>query len=156
MASQRFMIELSANDFMYVNQDTFEVTDESDPRAIEFIHFYLKGQSFLYNQIRKMVGSMIQVFHGNLDKEHFLANTFTENGVNVALAPGDGLMLERVAYDKYNEVTLNKKNDVQIQLVAQTKEIEDFRKILVSHIASREIKTKAFTSWLSWFDDNCE
>lgn len=41
--------------------------------------------------------------HGDLDAAHFLANTFTENGVNVCLAPGDGLMLERVAYDRYNE-----------------------------------------------------
>lgn len=116
-ASQRFMIDLKANDYMYVNQDTFEVTDASDPRALEFVHFYLRGQSFLYNQIRKMIGSMIQSFHGNLDKQHFLANTFNENGVNVALAPGDGLMLERVAYDRYNETNNHKKSDVMIQLV---------------------------------------
>lgn len=43
MASQRFMIELTANDYMYVNKDTLQVTDENDPRALEFIHFYLKG-----------------------------------------------------------------------------------------------------------------
>lgn len=45
----RFMIELTANDYMYVNQDTFEVTNQDDPRALEFVHFFLKGQSFLYN-----------------------------------------------------------------------------------------------------------
>ena len=28
--------------------------------------------------------------------------------------------------------------------------------MLVSHIAQRELTTKAFTCWLSWFDDNCE
>lgn len=156
MASQRFMMELSANDYMYVNQDTCEVTDEKDPRAIEFVHFYLRGQSFLYNQIRKMVGSMIQVFHGNMDKEHFLANTFKENGVMVCLAPGDGLMLERVAYDRYNEREVKIKNDVGIKLVIQTNEIEEYRKHLVSHIAQRELTTKAFTSWMSMFDDNCE
>lgn len=61
-----------------------------------------------------MVGSMIQSFHGNLDKEHFLANTFTENGVSVALAPGDGLMLEKVAYDKYNEHNVHKKSEIMI------------------------------------------
>lgn len=141
---------------MYVNQDTYQVTDATDPRALEFVHFYLKGQSFLYNQIRKMVGSMIQSFHGNMDKQHFLANTFTENGVNVALAPGDGLMLERVAYDRYNEFNKLKKQDVMIQLVQQTEEIEEYRKQLVSHMAQRELKDRAFLSWLSWFDDNCE
>lgn len=48
-AANRFMMELSANDYLYVNQDTFEVTDGNDPRALEFVHFYLRGQSFLYN-----------------------------------------------------------------------------------------------------------
>jgi tRNA U38,U39,U40 pseudouridine synthase TruA len=48
-AAMRFMLELSANDYMYVNQDTFQVTNQHDPRALEFVHFYLKGQSFLYN-----------------------------------------------------------------------------------------------------------
>lgn len=56
-ASQRYMIDLSANDYMYVNQDTLEVTNAEDPRALEFVHYFLKGQSFLYNQIRKMIGS---------------------------------------------------------------------------------------------------
>ena len=37
------MMELRANDYMYVNRHTFEVTDESDPEALEFVHFYLKG-----------------------------------------------------------------------------------------------------------------
>ena len=58
-AANRFMLELSANEYMYVNQDSFKVTSSEDPRAIEFVKFYLKGQSFLYNQIRKMVGSII-------------------------------------------------------------------------------------------------
>jgi tRNA pseudouridine(38-40) synthase len=55
----RFMIKLDCTDFMYVNRETFEVTNKDDPNSLEFIHFFLKGQSFLYNQIRKMVGSII-------------------------------------------------------------------------------------------------
>ena len=59
MAAQRFMIEMEASEFRYVNRKTFKVTEASDPDGIEFVRFYLKGQSFLYNQIRKMVGCMI-------------------------------------------------------------------------------------------------
>jgi hypothetical protein len=40
--------------------------------------------------------------------------------------------------------------------VSQTDEIEAYRKKLVSHIAQRELKNRAFLSWLSWFDDNSE
>jgi len=43
------MIEMKANECMYVNTATFKVTDKEDPEALEFVHFYLKGQSFLYN-----------------------------------------------------------------------------------------------------------
>lgn len=64
MAAMRFMMELSADSFMYVNQHSCSVTNKEDPEAIEFVHFHLKGQSFLYNQIRKMIGCMIQVSHG--------------------------------------------------------------------------------------------
>jgi hypothetical protein len=154
-ASQRYMIDLSANDYMYVNQDTLEVTNAEDPRALEFVHYYLKGQSFLYNQIRKMVGSQIQGFHGEMDIGHFLSNTMTNNGVLVALAPGDGLMLERVAYDRYNEFNTEKKAEIMVQRVGQTNELEAYRKQLVSHIAQRELKAKAFVAWMSWFDDSC-
>ena len=49
MAAQRYMIEMRADEFMYVNRETFKVTNAEDPNAIEFIRFYLKGQSFLFN-----------------------------------------------------------------------------------------------------------
>ena len=50
---------LKANEYMYVNRDTMDITNAEDPRAIEFVHFFLKGQAFLYNQIRKMIGGII-------------------------------------------------------------------------------------------------
>ena len=61
-----------------------------------------------------MVGSVVQVFHGDLDADHFMNNSFTNNGVLVALAPGDGLMLEKVSYERYNEFNEKKKSEVMI------------------------------------------
>lgn len=58
-AACRYMMKMTANEFMYVNRESFAVTQADDENAIEFVRFYLKGQSFLFNQIRKMVGSMI-------------------------------------------------------------------------------------------------
>jgi tRNA U38,U39,U40 pseudouridine synthase TruA len=49
-----------------------------------------------------------------MSPDQFLANTFTNNGVLVALAPGDGLMLESVNYDRYNHFNTTKKNEVMI------------------------------------------
>lgn len=42
-AANRYMIELTANDYMYVNYKTFDVTNAEDPEALEFVHFFLKG-----------------------------------------------------------------------------------------------------------------
>lgn len=103
MAAQRYMMEMRADQYMYVNRDTYEVTTAEDPKALEFVHFYLKGQSFLFNQIRKMVGCMIQIFHGMLG-DQFILNTHKDNIMKVALSPGDGLMLEKVSYDSYNHL----------------------------------------------------
>jgi hypothetical protein len=91
-----------------------------------------------------------------MDINHFISNTMTNNGVHVALAPGDGLMLERVAYDRYNDFNNDKKNEIMVQRVNQTNEIEKYREQLVAHIAQRELKEKAYVSWMSWFDDNCQ
>jgi len=61
-----------------------------------------------------MVGSVVQIFHGDLDAKHFMDNSFTNNGVLVALAPGDGLMLEKVSFERYNQNNDQKKNEVMI------------------------------------------
>ncbi len=146
------MMQMKANSFLYVNMHSLKVTDVNDPDALEFVHLFLKGQSFLYNQIRKMVGSMIQVFHGMLDRE-IIQKFHKDDTVNVAMAPGDGLMLEKVGYDKYNTLPQTKE-PVMLKLVSQKKEVDRFRDEIVQYIAKREIKDRAFTSWLSWLDDN--
>ena len=148
------MMKMTANEFMYVNRDTLVVTEASDARAIEFVRFYLQGQSFLFNQIRKMVGSMVQVFHGRLGAS-FIENAHKDNTLHVALSPGDGLLLERVAYDKYNHLP-STQQPVMIRTVVQQKEVDEYRKVLLSYIAKREINDKAFTRWLCFFDDNKE
>ncbi len=140
---------------MYINRETYEVTNAEDPNAMEFIHFFLKGQAFLYNQIRKMIGSIIQIFRGDLE-DRFLQNTFTDNYVNVCLAPGDGLLLEQVCYDKYNSVNDNKKSEIMLKFVAQSAEVRLFREDIVRHIAKREMADHAFTRWLCQLDNNCE
>ena len=116
------MMNMTANEYMYVNKNTLKVTDESDADAIEFVRFYLKGQSFLFNQIRKMVGSMIQVFHGELGPG-YIENTHKENRLQVALSPGDGLLLERVAYDQYNSMPTTHSPIMMVVLPGSMKEL---------------------------------
>ena len=153
-AACRYMMKMTANEFMYVNRRSFQVSEAADPEALEFVRFYLQGQSFLFNQIRKMVGAMVQVFHGKLGPG-FVANTHRDNTLQVALSPGDGLLLERVAYDTYNHLP-STQLPIMIRTVAQKKEVDAYRNVLLSYIAEKEIKHQAFTRWLCYFDDNKE
>lgn len=102
-----------------------------------------------------MIGSIIQIFRGSLDDD-FLNHTFKDNFFNVALAPGDGLLLEEVCYDKYNTLNDNKKGEIMLKYVAQSAEVRLFREDIVRQIAKRELVHKAFSRWLCQFDDFCE
>lgn len=84
-----------------------------------------------------------------------MSNTHRDNAMTVALAPGEGLLLEEVSYDKYNHLPATKQ-PVMIKFVSQKKEIVEFKKDIIKFIVAREIKEKVFTKWLSWFDDNKE
>ena len=124
--------------YRYVNKITQEESTAEDADALEFVHFYLKGQSFLYNQIRKMVGVMIQKHHGMLG-EDFIANTHKDNVMQTVLSPGDGLLLETVGYDKYNTLSTTQE-PIHLRLRTQKNEVDEFRKQLLCFIAKREIE----------------
>ncbi|KAI1303047.1 tRNA pseudouridine synthase A [Halotydeus destructor] len=70
--------------------------------GIEFVVVRVKGQSFMLHQIRKMVAFSIAVVRGFTNIET-LKKTFHSEKIDIPKAPGLGLMLEQVHYDKYNE-----------------------------------------------------
>jgi tRNA pseudouridine38-40 synthase len=61
----------------------------------EAIRFKIVGQSFLYNQIRKMIGIIIDLCRHSKDMEYF-SNTFMDNKFDVVKAPAEGLYLNKV------------------------------------------------------------
>lgn len=71
---------------------------ESD---MEFAVLLVKGQSFMLHQIRKMVGVAIAVLRGHADKS-ILEKVFAKEKVITPTAPGLGLVLDMVHYDRYD------------------------------------------------------
>ncbi len=88
-SSDRYILDVRAE---FLNPAIIGV---EDAKPEEFVIVYLHGQSFLYNQIRKMVGGVLQVLHLGLG-EAFLDNTFLRNKIDIWLAPSQGLLLDRV------------------------------------------------------------
>ena len=85
---------------------------------------------------------------------NFITNTHKNNRMKVALAPGDGLLLEKVCYDKYNKLPQTAE-PIHIRFIKGEQEVDAFRNKMIGYIASRELNDHSFTSWTSWFDDNC-
>ena len=81
---------------------SFEVKREAETCGdTQFLVFKICGQSFLYNQIRKMVGTVIKILQGFL-KEDTIERSWGSDFLKLPMAPGEGLMLKNLHYDTYN------------------------------------------------------
>lgn len=83
----RFILDIKAE---YFKPEYLEPAPKED-----YIIIYLHGQSFLYHQIRKMVGSLLQLLQLDLG-DNFLDATFQKTPTKIWLAPSQGLLLDRV------------------------------------------------------------
>jgi tRNA pseudouridine38-40 synthase len=129
----------------------FEYEFDNLESKFEVIKFIIIGQSFLYNQIRKMIGMIINCMRDNLDFEYF-ENSFLSNKVDIPKAPAEGLFLRRIDYSKYNDRKLNKKNNIFITSEDEI-EMDNFEKILRQKTVDFEQKEKVFSNWLWKFDN---
>ena len=141
MSSQRHIIEMNCDDII-------------DFGVFQAVKFKIVGQSFLYNQIRKMIGMIVDCMRNKKDMDYF-KNSFLSNKYDIPKAPGEGLYLRNIDYSKYNDRKLNKKNNIFIT-EDDEKEMEDFREQLVQKIKDTELNQKVFSSWLWKFDNKRE
>uniref|UniRef100_A0A3B3ZLV6 Pseudouridylate synthase 1 homolog n=1 Tax=Periophthalmus magnuspinnatus TaxID=409849 RepID=A0A3B3ZLV6_9GOBI len=68
----------------------------------EFVEITVRGQSFMMHQIRKMIGLVIAVVKGYAT-DNVMERSWGKEKVDVPKAPGLGLVLERVHFDRYNK-----------------------------------------------------
>ena len=123
--------------------------------GVEYIEFFIKGQSFLYNQIRKMIGMVIAIFRNGMPMDT-VAKSFSKHArMSVPLAPGEGLMLNRALYDGYNKMKGDAKGDV-IVLKEDIADINKFKDELIQCVGKQEIDGKVFSKWLQILDEEKE
>ena len=89
----------------YIKKFTIANTFKDENSGVEWLVLEVHGQSFLYNQIRKMVGAALQVINGALSVEDLRANFLETDARNpsIPIAPGLGLYLHEMEYDGYNK-----------------------------------------------------
>ena len=120
-------------------------------KKLDYVKVNLHGQSFIYHQIRKMIGGGLFAFKNKLGST-YIENTLTKNKSNIWLAPSEGLMLDRITFENYNN-----KKDIPMKLeVTQSmeKEVEEFKaKTIIPTITKADIEDEVFTKWLKWQEE---
>jgi tRNA pseudouridine38-40 synthase len=124
---------------------TYEFRDDN----VEFLTIYIKGQSFMLHQIRKMIGMTIAIIRGFCYKSD-IQKSFEKYRMDVPRAPGLGLLLEQVHFDKYDKkyakthATLNDWGEEVEQ------KIQEIRKeIILPEILKAECETQSMMQWLT-------
>lgn len=77
------------------------------------MRFTLIGQSFIYHQIRKMIGLLIKIFYEELEGKEIIEKAFGKEKYEVYLAPGEGLYLKRMTFTAYNT---KKEQNLRVEL----------------------------------------
>lgn len=117
---------------------------ESD---IEFSRITIKGSSFMLHQIRKMVGFSLAVIRGVV-VDDLLKRSLTKEVFHTPTAPGLGLMLERLHFDKYAEAF--KQHD-PLTFGEFDGQVERFRHAQIYPVmVETEIKEESMRNWLEY------
>ncbi|XP_055694887.1 pseudouridylate synthase 1 homolog [Lutzomyia longipalpis] len=117
-------------------------------KDVEFMVLKVTGQSFMMHQIRKMVGLALSIIRGheNID---MLDKAFTAERIYIPRAPGLGLVLDRLHYDRYNRRYGNDGIHCPLTWEEFEEEIQQFvREQIYPIITETEITDKPFLNWL--------
>lgn len=117
-----------------------------DNTEVEFARLKITGQSFMMHQIRKMIALVIAVMRG-FEDENIIPRAFQNEPINIMKAPGLGLVLDNVHYDRYNE--RYGKTHQTLLFEEQDEAVEEFfRKYIMSTIIETELRDTPALGWV--------
>ncbi|XP_037037515.1 tRNA pseudouridine synthase A [Bradysia coprophila] len=116
---------------------------------IEFAVLKVKGQSFMLHQIRKMIGLTLAIVRGLADTDLLRKRAFTAEKVDVPMAPGLGLVLDEVHYDRYNTKYGTDGMHDKLEWMAEEEKIQKFfHEHIFPTIVNTEMTDKPMVNWL--------
>ncbi|KAG5862948.1 hypothetical protein JTB14_033690 [Gonioctena quinquepunctata] len=116
--------------------------------GVEFAILKVQGQSFMMHQIRKMVGGLLAIVRG-LTTEELLNNSFKAEKVCIPRAPGLGLVLEYVHYDRYNFRYGDDGQHEKLTWDNVEEEVKEFQhKYIFPTIVEKEIQEELMLYWV--------
>ncbi|XP_017048796.1 tRNA pseudouridine synthase A isoform X2 [Drosophila ficusphila] len=135
-SSKRFIMS-------FTSSDPFQ-----SPQGIEFVTLKVKGQSFMLHQIRKMVGLAIAIVRGNTTTTS-LERALTEERLDLPMAPGLGLVLDTVHYERYNDRYGKDGIHNPLTWQAQETQVQEFiEREIFSQIYKTEAEQRNMLDWI--------
>ncbi|XP_053700212.1 tRNA pseudouridine synthase A [Synchiropus splendidus] len=118
-------------------------------RDTEFAVITVRGQSFMMHQIRKMIGLVIAVVKGYAP-EDVMERSWGHEKVDIPKAPGLGLVLERVHFERYNKRFGRDGFHELLEWDLEEDAIVAFKKAhIYPTIVETEIQEGSMVSWMS-------
>lgn len=119
-------------------------------KDVEFVTLKVKGQSFMLHQIRKMVGLALAIIRGLADKATIALAT-SKVMVDIPTAPGLGLMLDQVHYDRYNRRYADDGSHQALDWKEEEEAVQAFiREDILPRILETELTEKPMLEWLDY------
>lgn len=119
-----------------------------DNSEVEFAKIQVKGQSFMMHQIRRMVGLVIAIMKGYAEP-FTVAHAMERERMNIPQAPGLGLVLEKVHYERYNKKYGNDGMHELLEFKEEDPLVEEFyHKNILSTIINTELNEKPMLTWI--------
>lgn len=130
--------------------------DVSEPficHDIELVTVRIHGASFMMHQIRKMIGLLLAVVR-QVAQPSIYQQVFTSDIFDLPTAPGLGLVLEQVHYDKYNRSFGDR--IAHLTWNEYENDINDFReKYIFPTIVKGEIENNSMLNWVETLFWHC-
>lgn len=152
-ATMRYITKFTVSDPFVVSDkqkndgDDNEQNDEK-VNGVEHVILTVEGQSFILNQIRKMVGFAVAVARGHIAESDFAVAMDKKKAYYVPMVPGYGLLLDELYFDYYNE----KHGDVHGKFDWNEEELKQkiasFKQIVIHNIGRREREYQTMARWL--------
>ena len=123
-----------------------EPVAELDGRYIKLV---IEGQSFLLNQIRKIVGCAVECLLDRITLEDVKSYFSPEVSRNIQMAPGEGLLLDRLYFETYDRFKCNMKDILPIDwsITHRIKDLDAFKTEFVYKEITR-VMPNVFKLWI--------
>jgi len=116
--------------------------------GLEWCIIKVKGQSFMLHQIRKMIGMGIAIIRGHTSVAK-IDETWGMERIDIPRAPGLGLILDEIHYDRYNVRYGSDGIHDPISWEAVQDQVDSFKKDFVfADIIKTEVETKSMLEWM--------